>query len=165
MFQVTKNARMHERYAKEHYRTADLAACVEQKLIEKLPGKDGWWYCTEFTTHVIGCGDTVPKDHNPDDRTRFTVEASYSTEELLEDTMKLSEVYGAPRIAKIINGGLDLDIRGEAWDGKIAKLSKKGLNTAEKFLWVAVNRKDLFQAGDPAEMVKVYDKLNPANGG
>ena len=148
MFDVEKKARMSETVAASRFSTAEVKAFESMRI----PGSRyfGW----DFTTTVIGCGDSVPADFNPDEKFRFKMADDYDVQQISMDVASLVGEYGLKTMVDVINGGLDLDRRNTAPPKPKAKM-----DDGDKAAWVISNGK-MGKAKTLADFVKVYDDLN-----
>ena len=148
MFDVEKKARMSETVAASRFSTAEVKAFESMRI----PGSKyfGW----DFTTTVIGCGNDVPADFNPDEKFRFKMADDYDVQQISMDVASLVGEYGLKTMVDVINGGLDLDRRNTAPPKPRAKM-----DDGDKAAWVISNGK-MGTAKTLADFVKVYDDLN-----
>ena len=153
-FKVVRKTKVSKEKAAKMYSPGKLSAMVDKLL----PG--GKHYGWEFSTYVVGCGDEVPSDYDPDAlKYKFKVVDGYDEDQLVNDIKWLVKQGVDPKlVAEVTTGGLDLHYRDKAPpdSDKIGKITD-----AKKCLWVISNAPKRLKQGMTVEQyVKVYDELN-----
>ena len=154
-FEVVRKAKVSKLQAAKVYSVGKLKGMVDMLL------PSGTHYGWEFTTHVIGAGDTVPEDHDANAmKFKFKIVDGYDEHMLLDDMRWLIvQGYLPKRLAENINGGNDLDNRDKAPPD--SDIGGK-MSDAKKCFWVIANapRKDQATCKTTDDYCKLYDKLN-----
>lgn len=154
MFKATKKRKLGQKAAKAKYTAATIKSSLEPN---RVPGTD--WYAWDFTVAIIGCGDKLPTDFDPDQLSqKFKVKKDLSKAELLREIELLLKNGDRPcDIAFDRNYGASLRMRDTA-PVPPEELGKAELSKEKKAWWTLINRPDDAKGKTPDQLVAIYDK-------
>ena len=121
--------------------------------------KDGN-FLRPIDTPVVGYGNDVPTDWDPEDRGGFS-EPTATDDDIANDIVAVAEKRGWKYVGKCFNQGADLRARNDGDNWKPYKLSGRKLSDDDKAMWIYKNKPDMFKLGTPIhEFAKMYDQIH-----
>ena len=154
MFKVKKNADMSLKAAKaKGYSAAEIAG-FEGRYTTKAGEIRFKW---PFTTHVMGCGNSVPEDYDSNGSYRFDVPDTITKKEAVAEFEAACDVYRPNILLHAANGGVDLKDRATAPRKVQGKVTPQ-----DKCYWVFIHKpKENKQGITETQLIAIYDKHHP----